>query len=61
MTIKEYYYGIALYSLNGFYVELWYHLQWETIMKIRSFEQLSPESPYLKRINIQHVLAKADH
>ena len=60
MTIKEYYYGIALYALNGFYVELWYHLQWETIMKIRSFDQLSPDSPYLQRISVYQALVKAD-
>lgn len=60
MTIKEYYYGIALYSLNGFYVELWYHLQWETILKIRSFEQLSADSPYLQRISVYQALVKAD-
>lgn len=58
MTIEEYYYGIALYSLHGFYIELWYHLQWQTIIKIRSFEQLSPDSPYLQRIRFQDDLLK---
>jgi len=56
MAIEEYYYGIALYSLRGFYVELWYHREWQTILKIRTFRQLSPESCYLKRISLGDVL-----
>lgn len=56
MTIEELYYGIALYSLKDFYVELWYHREWQSIIKIRTFKNFSTESAYLKRINLGAIL-----
>jgi len=55
MSIEEYYHGIALYALNDFYIELWYHRKWQSIIKIRAFKDLSPTSPYLKRISLRDV------
>lgn len=56
MAIEEYYYGIALYSLRDFYVELWYHREWQSIIKIRTFKEFSNNSPYLKRIKLGDIL-----
>ncbi len=56
MSIEEYYYGIALYAVRNFYVEMWYHREWRSIIKIRSFKKLNPESPYLKRIGLGDIL-----
>ena len=44
--------GINLYSLNDFYVELWYDQLSNKIIKIRSFKSTNPLDPYLDDIRL---------
>ena len=43
---------INLYSLNDFYVEIWYHQSSNKIIKIRSFKSTNPLDPYLEEITM---------
>lgn len=56
MDIEEYYFGISLYALKDFYVELWYLRKEQTIIKIQEYKDLSPFSPYLKRIRLDDIM-----
>ena len=55
-AIEEVYYGIALYALRDFYVELWYHRQQQTIIKIRTFKEFRDNIPYLRKISLSGLL-----
>ena len=43
---------INLYSINGFYVEIWYDQPNNKIIKIRSFTHTNPLDPYLDNIRL---------
>lgn len=55
MSIEEYYYGISLYAINDFYVELWYVIKEQTVIKIREYRRLTPYSPFLRRISLGDI------
>ncbi|MFP4090466.1 MAG: hypothetical protein ACLFUB_19215 [Cyclobacteriaceae bacterium] len=45
------YYYIKLYSVNGYYIEVWTysHLPWEGIVKIKLLHNTSMLKPYLSK------------
>ena len=49
---KENYYAINLYSVDKFFVEVWYHPELICIDKIRSFKSKNCLHPYLENIEI---------
>ena len=61
MSIEEYYYGISLYSISDFYVELWYVIKEQTIIKIRAYRHLTPYSPFLRRIKLDDISKDEAH
>lgn len=61
LTIEEYFVRIELYSVGNFYVELWHHLRYGTIFKLYRYHSISPDSPYLKRINISSLFYDEGH
>ena len=44
--------AINLYTLNDFYVEIWYDQSSNEIIKIRSFTSTNPLDPYLDDIRL---------
>ena len=44
--------GINLYSLNDYYVEIWYDQGTNKTIKIRSFKSTNPLDPYLEEITM---------
>jgi hypothetical protein len=52
---KEDDYWIVLYQLDSFYVEVYYRLQDDEIVKFRSFHSVKFLEPYLNTINIGDV------
>lgn len=44
---------IALYQLEGFYVELFYHHTKKTVVYARSFTSTNGLKPYLDNINLE--------
>ena len=49
---KEKFYAINLYSVDKFFVEVWYHPEVICIDKIRSFKNRKCLEPYLEGINL---------
>ena len=47
-------YGINLYSVYGFYAEVWLQRKNNEVEKVRTFTQLHHLEPYLKTININY-------
>ena len=39
-----------LYQIEGFYVEVWYHKEYNVIRKFRAFSSRDELDPYLNRI-----------
>jgi hypothetical protein len=48
-------YTIALYQIEGFYVELFYHPEDNAIEKLRSFRSTGQLNPYLNRIDVSKL------
>ena len=48
--------GIVLYQIEGFYVEVFYHEEHNTIKRIRSFKSVDQLRPYLDVININNLV-----
>jgi len=48
-------YGINLYSVFGFYAEVWLHRKENEIEKVVTFTQTRYLEPYLKKINIDKI------
>jgi hypothetical protein len=46
---------IALYSIDGFYVEAYYDVATNEVNKFRSFSSTEQLQPYLVKINIDHL------
>lgn len=49
-------YKIALYQIEGFYVELFYHAEDNAITRLRSFRSVDQLRPYLERISVEQLL-----
>jgi hypothetical protein len=45
----------ALYQIDNFYVEVWYHKEFNAIQRLRSFSSTIQLEPYLKRIDIVEI------
>lgn len=45
-------FGINLYSLSDFYVEVWYSTPNNKIEEIRTFKSIEPLEPYLGEIDL---------
>lgn len=54
---KEDRFSIALYQLESFYVEVYYHPALNEIQRFRAFSSTSQLEPYLSKIDIESVLA----
>ncbi len=49
-------YKIGLFSLAGFYVEVYYHIRTDTIAKLNAFISLKRLETYLPAVNITGAL-----
>ena len=56
MVRQERGYKFALYQLDAFYVEVWYHVDGNEIMRLRSFSSIGPLEPYLAEIELPEIL-----
>ncbi|MBS1764466.1 MAG: hypothetical protein JSS90_05825 [Bacteroidetes bacterium] len=57
LHVREVYgYRVNLFSLNGYYIELWYSIQENSIKKIKSFENSALLAPYLEDIRIDSLM-----
>ena len=52
---QELKYGIFLYQVDGFYVEIFYHQQLKKVTDFRCFTDTDLLEPYLKEINIDGI------
>lgn len=57
MTRAEPKFYIYLYALNGFYAEVYYHLQSLSVLYIQNFTSTERLKPYLSKIDISMLLA----
>jgi hypothetical protein len=48
-------YKFALYQLDAFYVEVWYHVDGNEITRLRSFSSTGPLEPYLEEIALPEI------
>jgi len=48
-------YSILLYQIDGFYVEVYYHRDYNTISKLRSFSSTDQLAAYLGQIDISKL------
>jgi hypothetical protein len=56
MNRQEREHKFALYQLDGFYVEVWYHTPGNEITKLRSFSSTDALAPYLEEITLPGIL-----
>ena len=49
-------YTIALYPVEGFYVEVFYHQEKNSIERLRSFRSVYQLRPYLEKISVQELI-----
>lgn len=54
-TIRDIYFGIHLYALHNFYVELWFNKKDNKVFKVKSFLDTNNLDPYLKRIKLSEI------
>ena len=47
--------SILLYQIDSFYVEVYYHREYNVIRRIRSFSSLDQLAPYLSQIDISEL------
>lgn len=52
----EGFHSVALYQLDGFYIEVTRHTHFNVIIKVSSFRDTAHLEPYLKTINIEGLL-----
>ena len=48
-------YTILLYQLRSFYVEVYYHREYNALRRFRSFSSINQLGPYLDRIDISKL------
>lgn len=57
LHVREIYgYRVNLFSFNGYYIELWYSIQENSIKKIKAFENSALLAPYLEDIKIDSLM-----
>lgn len=57
LHVREVYgYRVNLFSFNGYYIELWYAINENSIKKIKAFESIALLAPYLENISIEELL-----
>jgi hypothetical protein len=57
IAVRNYYnYKVQLYSLNGFYIEVWYHPKLNSIDKIETLENEKNLNLYLPDIEILELM-----
>ncbi len=57
LHIREVYgYRVNLFSFNGYYIELWYSINENSIKKIKAFDNSALLAPYLETIKINDLL-----
>ena len=49
-------YNILLYQIDGFYLEVFYHPERNTIVRLRSFKSTGQLRPYLDKIDIDNFI-----
>jgi len=49
-------YTILLYQIDGFYVEVYYHMKLNDIVGFRSFSNVDQLFPYLSKIDITELI-----
>lgn len=52
---KDHIFTYVLYQIDGFYVEVWYHREFNAIQRFRSFSSLNQLDPYLKQVRIENI------
>jgi len=55
LSLEDLYYGIDLYAVGRYYVELWYNLRDHKIFRVGYFANTDRLEPYLKRISLPEV------
>lgn len=45
-------YKLILYQIDAFYVEVWYHKQYNVVRKYRPFSSIEILGPYLDQLNV---------
>ena len=48
--------NILLYQIDGFYVEVFYHREYNTIRRFRSFSSTEQLTPYLEQLNLKGLI-----
>lgn len=48
--------NILLYQVDGFYVEVYHHKEYNVIRKFRSFSSINQLEPYLNKIDLKKIL-----
>ncbi len=57
LPVREVYgYRVNLFSFNGYYIELWYSIQENSIKRIKAFENSALLAPYLEDIKIDSLM-----
>lgn len=46
---------IGLYQVNGFYIEVFYHPEHNSIERLRSFRSVDQLRPYLEKMDITNI------
>ena len=44
---------LILYQIDAFYVEVWYHKEYDVVRKYRAFSSMDILEPYLDKLNIK--------
>lgn len=55
LSLEDLYYGIDLYAVGRYYVELWYNLRDQKIFRVGYFRTTERLDPYLKRISLPEI------
>jgi hypothetical protein len=56
LHVREVYgYRVNLFSYNGYYIELWYSINENSIKKIKAFESTALLAPYLETIKLDEL------
>lgn len=48
--------NILLYQIDGFYVEVFYHRDYNVVRRFRSFSSTDQLTPYLEQLNFKGLL-----
>lgn len=56
MERRDHVFTYALYQLDNFYVEVWYHRDFNAIQRFRTFNSMAALEPYLGNIDVGNIL-----